>query len=837
MERKPGAERKSKNRKEMFGKKAVRTMGIALCIGAAGAVQAQKTPMQEKGTSQNRVQAKEIVLDDIFASPRFAPETLSGIAARLEEKEYHVLEDGVLKKHVRLRNGKEKVEEILDPSADSRFEGQAWIPQSFEFNAGKDKVLLLSGREGIYRRSALWNAVVWSFDKKGNAVEPVVLSAEGKVQEAAFSPDGKKVSYLRENNLYYFDLESGEEHAVTTDGKTNRIRNGHTDWVYEEEFGFTKAYAWNPASDAIAYLKFDESALKEYGMTIWGELYPEIYRYKYPKAGERNSDVSLWFYDMASGGNRQVVLKGDSVEYIPRIFWEPTGKELVAYTLNRHQNHWSIWAVSPEGKQRLLYQERNPAYVEITDNVHFFKDGSKMLIATEKDGYNHLYLFPMDGSDPDGLLLTPGLYDVTALYGVDEARQRVFFQAAYTSPADRDLMCVNLDGTGLRRPAIDLQRGGGSTHAWFNADFSYMIAEHSDANTVSSYYLYHIGDDDEQLLECLLDNTKMEQTAKEYGYVEKEFFRIPVPLTGLEANSFMGDKLFGRHRYEQKGKGGTEGRDVFSQSRTDLSGAGAVAADSEGKPVPQVYLNAWMMKPAEIGTPQAEGKQYPVLMFLYGGPGSQQVLNSLRPYETLDYAWYQMLVQQGYIVVCVDNRGTGGRGEAFKKCTYLQLGKYETQDQIAAARLLGTLPYVDKSRIGIWGWSYGGFMSSNCLFQGKGVFKAAMAVAPVTNWRYYDNVYTERFMRTPEENAEGYDGNSPISHASSLQGAYLLVHGSADDNVHVQNSVDLISALQNAGKQFEFVLYPNKNHGMAGRGGSARQHLYHKLTQFIHDNL
>ena len=790
------------------------------------------------------MQTAEIELDSIFLSSGFRADRLDGIEARLAEKEYYVLDKGMLCKHIRQRNGKEKVVEILDPASDDRFASEDWRPISFEFNAGHDKVLLLSGREAIYRRSALFNAVVWNLDRKGKASDPVVLSSGGKVQEVAFSPDGTKVSYLRGNNLYYTDLASGKEVQVTADGEANKIRNGHTDWVYEEEFAFTKAYAWNPASTTIAYLKFDESALKEYEMTVWGGLYPETYRYKYPKAGERNSEVSLWFYDLAAGRNEEVALQADSVEYIPRIFWEPTGKELMVYTLNRHQNHFGIWALTPAGGQRQVYDERNPAYVEITDNVHFFKDGSKFLLATEKDGYNHLYLFPMDGSDSKGTLLTPGPYDVTLLYGVDEARQRVFFQAAYTSPSDRDLMCVNLDGTGLRRPALDMQRKGGFTDAWFNADFTYMIVEHSDANTAASYYLYHVGEDEDQLLECLLENTKLDQTARKYGYVEKEFFRIPVPLTDEDANVFMSDPCFGLHRYEQKAEGAVPVRNVFTRSLAGVSGHAAwdasdtaQAPDARPKPVRQVYLNAWVMKPAEIGTPAAEGRKYPVLMFLYGGPGSQQVLNSMRPYEVLDYAWYQMLVQKGYIVVCVDNRGTGGRGEAFKKCTYLQLGKYETQDQIAAARFLGSLPYVDDTRIGIWGWSYGGFMSSNCLFQGHGVFKAAMAVAPVTNWRYYDNVYTERFMRTPQENPGGYDGNSPISHVSGLQGAYLLVHGSADDNVHFQNAVDLLSALQKAGKQFEFMMYPNRNHSMAGKDGSSRLHLYHKLTDFLLENL
>ena len=764
------------------------------------------------GKGQEKMQNKEIVVDSIFFSPAFQQKNLTGIASRLEENEYYVLDQGILYQCSRQKNGKEKRAVLVNPSKDARFQGREWQPQQFEFNHAKNRVLLLSGRKAVYRRSACYQAVVWSKDQGGKFGDPLVLSQNGAIQEVCFSPDGEKVSYIRQNNLYYYDFTTGREVALTQDGMENRIRNGHTDWVYEEEFGFTKAYDWHPDSKTIAYLKFDESDLKEYDMTIWGDLYPQTYRYKYPKAGEANSKVSLWFHDLSARENRQVSLDADSIEYYPRIFWNPSGSELLLYTLNRHQDDFRIWGVDMNGNARVLYRERNAAYVDIHDDIYFFQDGRRMLLATEKDGYNHLYLFDLESKNDKGVLLTPGQYDVTALYGVDEANGRVFFQAAYTSPADRDLMCVDLDGRNLRRPALDLQRKGGCTYATFNHDFSYMVVEHSQANRPASYYLYHIGPQDEQLVRCLLSNSHIEETAKRHAFVEKEFFRIPVPLTGLGENAFMDTRLFGMHRMEQKSK-------------------------KEAQNPRQVYLQAWIMKPAEIGTEAAEGKKYPVLMFLYGGPGSQQVMNELRPYQTLDYAWYQMLVRQGYVVVCVDNRGTGGRGEAFKKCTYLQLGKYETQDQIAAARYLGELPYVDASRIGIWGWSYGGFMASNCLFQGQGVFKAAMAVAPVTNWKYYDNVYTERFMRTPQENPDGYELNSPIHYASKWQGNYLLVHGTADDNVHFQNSVDLVTALQKAGKQFQFMMYPNKNHGMGSNEGSSRPHLYHVLTDFILKNL
>lgn len=765
-------------------------------------------------------------VDSIFLSPDFKQKSLSGISYLLEEKEYYKLEEGTLYKVQRQAKGDDKKKAVLDPSKDSRFTAPAWKPVDFAFNADFSRVLMLSDMQAVYRRSATFKAVVWNLDAKGRFSDPWVIDT--LLQVPLFSPDGRKLAFVSRNNLYVADLQSREIHAITTDGKENAIRNGHTDWVYEEEFGFVRAFDWRGDSKAVAWLKFDESALKQYDMTIWEGLYPQAYRYKYPKAGEENSKVSLWTRELRADGKpaapaRQVSLMADSVEYLPRLSYQKaagagaaSADRLVFYTLNRHQDHLRIWALEDNGTQTLLYEERNAAYVEVSDDIYFFSDGTRMLLSSERDGYRHLYLHKTDGNDPEGLLLTPGMYDVTQLYGVDEARGRVFFQAAYSSPADLDLLCVDLDGGNLRRPALDMQLKGGSTHAWFNKDFSYMLVEHSKANQAAGYYLYHIGDQDEHLVECVLANNHFEETARRYGFVQKEFLRIPVPLTDVENNAFMQRPGFGRHRFEQKGKDGKGSSSVQEK---------------------YVNLQAWMMKPAEIGTPEAEGKKYPVLMFLYGGPGSQQVTNSLRPHQSTDYCWYQMLVKQGYIVVCVDNRGTGGRGEAFKKCTYLQIGRYETEDQVAAARYLSGLPYVDASRIGIWGWSYGGFMSSNCLLQGGGVFKAAMAVAPVTHWKFYDNVYTERFMRTPQENPDGYELNSPLHYAGKLQGAYLLVHGTGDDNVHVQNAIEMMRALQEAGKPFDLMLYPDKNHGMDGKGGSARRHLYHKLTRFLHENL
>ncbi|MDE5607011.1 MAG: prolyl oligopeptidase family serine peptidase, partial [Bacteroidales bacterium] len=439
----------------------------------------------------------------------------------------------------------------------------------------------------------------------------------------------------------------------------------------------------------------------------------------------------------------------------------------------------------------------------ITDDIYCFSVASRWLIASERDGYRHLYLYDFDGK----LLrqLTKGNYEVNRLYGVDERHGRVYFSANYSAPYNIEVMSVGLDGRGLRRLAYELQAKGGVCRALFSDDYRRVILIHSAAGTAPRYCEYALDGESEQLLSVIEGNEDMQtrlqaddQPQRRFGKMAVGRYRTPFPDTIQPA----GD--------------GTDG----TQARLNRLSERAAGFDT---------LYYWVMQPARMEA----GRRYPVLMFLYGGPGSQQVLNQ---YGGLDYWWYSYLVSQGYIVLCVDNRGTGGRGEAFKKCTYLQLGRYETQDQMAVVcHIAAQWDFVDPARIAIWGWSYGGFMSSSCLFRGDGLWKAAMAVAPVTSWRYYDNVYTERFMRTPAENPGGYDANSPIYWADKQQGAYLLAHGTGDDNVHFQNSMMLVDALQAHLKPFAFQAYPNRNHSLIG--GSAREHLYETMTRFLKENL
>ncbi len=629
--------------------------------------------------------------------------------------------------------------------------------KSYSFSADESKILIPTETESIYRWSSKSNYFIWNI---GNKVLSS-LSENGKQRLADFSPDGSKVAFVRENNIFIKDLVSGEEMQITFDGKDRNIINGTTDWVYEEEFGFIKGFYWSPDGSKIAYYRFDESAVVEYEMQMWGELYPVMHKYKYPKAGEDNSIVSIHFYDLESGKIVDADLGDEKDQYIPRIKWSSRDGYLAIQRLNRLQNHLEILLTNAEtGKSSLIYDEENKYYIDITDHLTF-TDENHFLITSEMDGYYHLYYYSMDGTLVRQL--TNGKWDVTDILGFDSKRNLIYFEAAKSSPMNRDLMSVSLDGK-----MQTLSQREGTNSASFSNNYDYYINNFSDANTPPYITLNR---NDGKTVRILEENTGLIAKIQEYGYLDREFIKIPTE-DGIE-------------------------------------------------------LNAWMIRPPNFD-PE---KQYPLLMYVYGGPGSQTVQNSWGGGNL----WYQMLAQNGIVCISVDNRGTGARGEEFKKMTYLQLGKYETIDQIAAAKYLAEMPWINDEHIGIFGWSYGGFMSTLCMTKGADIFDVGIAVAPVTNWKYYDNIYTERFMRTPQENPDGYEDNSPINFTDGLEGKYMLVHGTADDNVHVQNTIDLITALVESDKQFDLQIYPNKNHGIYG--GNTRYHLYQRLTSFLLDTL
>lgn len=635
-----------------------------------------------------------------------------------------------------------------------------WI-LDYEFSADESKILISVQYEPIYRNS--FKAEYFIYDIAAKSM--VRLSENGKQQLASFSPDGSKIAFVRENNIYVKDIASqnAPEIQLTNDGLWNKILNGAPDWVYEEEFSYNKAYDWSADGSKIAFLKTDESNVKMFSFVQYGELYPVNYDYKYPKAGEENSKVSLHIVDVVTGNTINADMGDLNDMYIPRLKFTNDKNILAAVKLNRLQNKYELYFINTQtGSSQVVLTLSDSKYIEINDDLTFLADNKHFIYSHEASGYRHIYLYDMTGKEVKQI--TSGNWEVTTFYGVDEENGLVYFQAAKESPLNREVYSIDLQGNNLKllTPKV------GTNDASFSNSFKYFINDWSDANTPNVTTLYN--NTGKVIRELEENKSLVKKISEDYKFAKKEFFTF-------------------------KTEDGTE-------------------------------LNGWMIKPAKM-----KGKNNPVFMYVYGGPGSQTVTNSW----DRDMAWWQLLAQKGYIIVSVDNRGTGARGKEFRQTTYGQLGKYEILDQIEAAKYLGSLKYVDKGRIGIFGWSYGGYMSGLCLTIGAEFFKLGIAVAPVTNWRYYDSVYTERYNGLPQDNASGYDDNSPINHADMMKGKFLMIHGTADDNVHFQNSVDFVDKLVEADATFETMYYPNKDHGIYG--GNTRNHLYKKMTNFVLNNL
>jgi dipeptidyl-peptidase-4 len=630
--------------------------------------------------------------------------------------------------------------------------------QDYSFSPNEKKVLLSTETEKIYRYSK--KGFYYVFDRETRDIQP--LDTLAKQLYPTFDPSGQKVAFVMENNLYVKDLTSGNLTAITENGEWNKIICGAADWVYEEELKLTRAFEWSPDGNSIAYVEFNESEVPEFSMKFYrNDPYPEKYSFKYPKVGETNSKVQVFLVDLATKDKMSMdIPEGWRDFYIPRLYWMPGTNELIVSYLNRLQNHLILKAYDPKtSTYRKLLEEKNRYYISIHDDLIFLPQKKQWIWASEREGWNQLFLYNYEGE----LLgnLTKGSYDVTDCYGVDPESERLFYQAATRTPMDREVLSVSLK----TRKVDTLLKLPGWNSATFSSDFNYFISRHATINTPPVYHVQHTNEDASRLL---IDNERTKKMKDKFNAQPIEFATI-------------------------------------------------ASSDS-------VNLNAFFLYPPDFDSTQ----QYPVLMHVYGGPNSQQVVNN---WKGSYYWWFQMLAQKGFIVASVDNRGTGARGENFRKLTYKKLGLYESEDQIEAARILSSQSHVDPDNISIFGWSYGGYLSSLALLKGDDVFSAAIAVAPVTNWKWYDSIYTERFMQTYRQNEEGYDTNAPIFYVDRLKGRYLLVHGLADDNVHFQHTAEMSNALIQANKQFDTYLYPNRNHGIYG--DNARRHLFNKITRFL----
>ncbi len=638
----------------------------------------------------------------------------------------------------------------------------------YEMSPDGTHLLIQTKTERVYRRS--FRAVYYIYTIASRKLER--LSDGGPQQVPTWSPDGRQVAFVRDNNIYLVKLlYDNAECTVTTDGKFNEIINGIPDWVNEEEFGFSRALTFNADGTMLCWIRYDESKVKTYSLQLFRGAkpehneyadYPGTYAYKYPKAGQDNSTVTAWSYEIQTHKVRQLQIPLDADGYMPRIKATADANKVVVYTMNRHQDVLCLYAANPRSTAaQLLVKESVPKYVK-EETVENLKLGhNSILLPSDRDGYTKLYLYNMNGQ----LTRTVGHdgHDITAVYGYNETTGDIYYQAAVLNAHDRQVYVSHKNGKTER-----LTDREGWNSAIFSGDYQYFVNTWSDYNTPS---VYTVRNNAGRTLSTLEDNAELKKTVAEYGFTKKETFSFTT---------------------------------------------------SEG-----VQLDGWMVRPADFDA----SKKYPVIMYQYSGPGSQQVINSWNAGSMgQGGAFDQYLAQQGFIVVCVDGRGTGGRGADFEKCTYLSLGDKESKDQVEAAQYLGTLPYVDKSRIGIWGWSYGGFNTLMSMSEGRGVFKAGVAVAPPTNWKYYDTVYTERYMRTPKENPDGYDIN-PIQRAARLHGALLICHGMADDNVHPQNTFEYAEALVQADKDFRELYYTNRNHSIYG--GNTRNHLLRQIANFF----
>ena len=714
--------------------------------------------------------AQQVTLQEV-ATGAYRAEGIYGIKPMLDGEHYTQISRD-RKKIVKysFKTGKE-VATIFDVSTARNITLKSF--DDYIMSPDESKILIQTETKAIYRRS--YTAVHYIFNVRNNTLE--TLSDGGPQQVPLFSPDGNQIAFVRDNNIFLVKLLFGNsESQVTKDGKFNHVLNGIPDWVYEEEFGFNRAFDFSADGTMLAYIRFDESEVPMYSFPWYKGLkpsldeysvYPGAYEYKYPMPGVDNSKVTVHTFDIKSKVTRQMDLPLDADGYIPRIQFTDNPDVLAIMTLNRHQNRFDLYFANPRSTLcKLVVRDEAEQYIkeEAYGNMTFYPENFVMM--SERDGYNHLYLYSAGGN----LIkqITKGEFEVKSFIGWDKKTNTYYYSSNEGSPLRTAIYKIDAKG---RKTKLSSREGTNS--AIFSKSMKYFINTFSNISTPPHIT---INDNTGKELITLVDNQRLKDKVASMTLPSKEFFSFKT---------------------------------------------------SEG-----VELNGWMIKPANFDP----NKKYPVIMHQYSGPGSQQVLDRWNIGSRSDNGMFEAyMADRGFISVCVDGRGTGGRGAAFEKCTYLNLGVKEARDQVEAALYLGSLPYVDAKNIGIWGWSFGGYNTLMAMSEGTPVFKAGVAIAAPTDWRFYDTVYTERFMRTPKENMEGYEASSAMNRVNNLHGALLLMHGTADDNVHLRNASEYSEALVQADKQFDMHIYTNRNHSI--RGGNTTKHLLTRVTNFFIEHL
>jgi len=707
-------------------------------------------------------QKQNITVSQVWQQYKFYPHGIDELKSTSDGDHYTslVTNDDRTQAIVEYNYATGKAFDTLFTSKDITKAGQKFEIQTYDLGPGEKSILVGSNGDRIYRHSTAYNYYIWNREKK---TLTALMNGNEKEIYATISPDGNMAAFIYKSDLYMKNLADGKITRITQDG-SNEVFNGISDWVYEEEYSLTRSYFWSPDSKSIAYYHFDDRKVTTFSMNEYHDsLYPSVYSFKYPKAGSTNPTVSVHIYQVASG--KVLDVKAPKMyEYTPRVKWTENSSILSVQYMDRHQDTLVLALANiADGAAKPIMTEGSTTYIDINDVLTFISDNKEFIWESDKDGYDHLYRYSIDGKLINQI--TTGKWDVMDFKGIDEKTHTIFYVSTESSAINRDLYCINWDGKNKKK----LSEKMGFNDADFSSTFHYYINTYSQANRPG--YITLDSSNGKQL-RVLEDNMELIDTLGHYNLTQKTFFTF----TTNQGNN----------------------------------------------------LNGWMMKPVNFDST----KKYPVLMYVYGGPGSNTVNNE---WDGFDFMWFQMLCEKGYIVVSIENRGTQGRGSEFKKCTYLHLGKHEVQDQIEGVKFLCSKAYVDNTRVGIWGWSYGGYMAAMCISEGADYFKTAVSVAPVTDWRFYDSIYTERYMRTPKENEDGYEEGAPMTYAHKVKGHYLLMHGTGDDNVHFQNSIEWIRALQKNNVPFSLMIYPDKNHGISG--GNTRFYLFNELTDFISTNL